>query len=87
VNTASSAKVALAKVTPGVLQIHTSDGEAWTHFDAIHCEKVEAARNVHVALATNGFNPYGMMTIPYTCWHMFVIPINLPSTYAFKDRT
>jgi hypothetical protein len=40
--------------------VHTSDGEAWKHFDAIHREKVEEARNVRVALATDGFNPYGI---------------------------
>jgi hypothetical protein len=66
--------------------VHTSDGEAWSHFDAIHREKVEEACNVRVALATNGFNPYGMTAAPYTCWHVFVIPINLPPTYAFKDN-
>jgi hypothetical protein len=58
--------------------VHASDGEAWKHFDAIHREKVEEARNVRVALATDGFNPYGMSVAPYTCWPMFVIPINLP---------
>ncbi|KAL5648218.1 hypothetical protein ACJX0J_042573, partial [Zea mays] len=40
--------------------VHTSDGEAWQHFDDIHREKAEEARNVRVALATDGFNPYGM---------------------------
>jgi hypothetical protein len=34
--------------------VHTSDGEAWKHFDAIHREKVEEACNVHVALAIDG---------------------------------
>jgi hypothetical protein len=58
--------------------VHASDGEAWKHFDAIHREKAEEARNVRVALATDGFNPYGMSVAPYTCWPMFVIPINLP---------
>jgi hypothetical protein len=58
--------------------VHASDGEAWKHFDAIHCEKAEEAHNVRVALATDGFNPYGMSAAPYTCWPMFVIPINLP---------
>jgi hypothetical protein len=38
--------------------VHTSDGEAWTHFDNIH-EKAQEACNVRVALATDGFNPYG----------------------------
>jgi hypothetical protein len=67
--------------------VHTSDGEAWKHFDAIHCEKAKEARNVHVALAIDGFNLYEMSATLYTYWHVFVIPINLPSVYAFKDKT
>jgi hypothetical protein len=58
--------------------VHASDGEAWTHFDAIHHVKVEEVRNVHVALAIDGFNCYELMAVPYACWSMFVIPLNLP---------
>jgi hypothetical protein len=47
--------------------VHASDGEAWIHFDAIHHEKAKEARNVRVALAIDGFNPYGLMAAPYTC--------------------
>jgi hypothetical protein len=65
--------------------VHASNGEAWKHFDAIHHEKAEEARNVRVVLATDGFNPYGMSIAPYTCWHVFVIPIN-PPMCAFKGR-
>ena len=57
--------------------VHPSDGDAWTHFDGIHHEKAKEARNVHGMLATDGFNPYGMMAAPYTCWPMFIIPLNL----------
>jgi hypothetical protein len=67
--------------------LHASDSEAVKHFDAIHCEKVEEARNVCVVLATDGFNPYEMSATPYTCWPMFVILINLPLVCAFKGRT
>ena len=67
--------------------VHASDGEAWTHFDGIHHEKAKEAHNVRVAQATDGFNPYGMAAAPYTCWPMFVIPLNLPPpAYAFNDR-
>jgi hypothetical protein len=38
--------------------VHLSDGEAWTHLDGTHHKKAEEARNVRVALATDGFNPY-----------------------------
>ena len=45
--------------------VHPSDGEAWTRFDEIHPEKALEARNVRVALATDGFNPYGMVAALY----------------------
>ena len=45
--------------------VHPSDGEARTRFDMIHREKALEARNVRVALATDGFNPYGM-GLPHT---------------------
>jgi hypothetical protein len=47
--------------------VHPSDGEARQYFDGQHPEKVGEARNVRVVLATDGFNPYGMSTAPYTC--------------------
>jgi hypothetical protein len=46
--------------------VHASNGEAWTHFHAIHHEKAEEARNVRVALATDRFTLYGMTAGPYT---------------------
>ncbi|MVG17265.1 hypothetical protein EF849_22830, partial [Aeromonas jandaei] len=58
--------------------VHPADSEAWAHFDHIHHDKAREARNVRVAFATDGFNPYGLLAIPYTCWPVFVIPLNLP---------
>ena len=58
--------------------VHPSDGEAWICFNDKHRDKADEAHNVRVALATDGFNPYGMMATPYTCWPVFVIPLNLP---------
>jgi hypothetical protein len=66
--------------------VHAFDGEAWTHFDNIHHEKAREARNVRVALATDGFNPYGMMAATYTCWPIFVIPLNLPPGVCFQRQ-
>ena len=59
--------------------VHPSDAESCIHFDEIHREKAEEARNVCVAPATDGSNPYGMSAAPYTCWLVFVIPLNPPS--------
>jgi hypothetical protein len=66
--------------------IHPYDGEAWTHFDGIHHEKALEAHNVHVALATDGFNPYGLMATPYTCWPIFIIPLNLTPGVVFRRQ-
>ena len=60
------------------MMIHPSDGEAWKHFDQKHKEKAGEARNVRVALSTDGFNPYGMTAASYSCWPVFIIPLNLP---------
>ena len=35
--------------------------------------EAKEARNVCVAVAIDGFNPYGMMAAPYSCWPVFVI--------------
>jgi hypothetical protein len=67
--------------------VHPSYGEAWQYFDRQHHEKAGEVRNVRVALATDGFNPYGMSTAPYTCWPVFVIPLNLPPDVAFQRDT
>ena len=66
--------------------IHPSDGEAWKYFDRCHTMKALEARNVRVALATDGFNPYGMTAAPYSCWPVFVIPLNLPPGVIFQRQ-
>ena len=58
--------------------VHTSDGFSWRHFDALHKDKLEDPRQPRVAINTDGFNVYGMTAAQYNCWHVFVIPLNLP---------
>ena len=64
--------------------VHPSDGESWKNFDRIHRDKANEARNVRIALATDGFNPYGMVAASYSCWPVFVIPPNLPPGVLFQ---
>ena len=47
------------------MMVPPSDGESWAHFDGIHHEKARETRNVCVAFATDGFNPYGMVAVGY----------------------
>jgi hypothetical protein len=58
--------------------VHPADGQAWKTFNYNHRLKHSEAGNVRVALAMDGFNPYGLMSTPYTCWPVFAIPLNLP---------
>ena len=61
-----------------VMMVHTSDGEAWKRFDALHKEKTADPRHPRVAVSTDGFSVFGQMATPYSCWPVFVIPLNLP---------
>jgi hypothetical protein len=58
--------------------IHPSNAEAWKQFDRDFPNFAADARNVRVAIAIDGFNPFGMGASSYSCWPIFVIPLNLP---------
>ena len=66
--------------------VHTSDGFAWRHFDALHKDKSEDPRQPRVAISTDGFNVYGMTAAQYSCWPVFVIPLNLPPGEIMKRK-
>ncbi len=69
------------------MMVHTSDGEAWKHFDGLHQDKAADPRNPRVCIATDGFNPFGMTETQYSCWPVFVIQLNLPPVRLCKERT
>lgn len=58
--------------------IHPSCAQAWKNFDRLHPEKAKEARNPRVAIGLDGFNPFGFVSKTYSCWHVFVVPLNLP---------
>jgi hypothetical protein len=66
--------------------VHPSDGEAWTHFDGVHREKALEARNIRVALTTNGFNPYGMMATPIHLLARVCYPPQSPPDVVFQRQ-
>ncbi|KAG8366038.1 hypothetical protein BUALT_Bualt17G0034500 [Buddleja alternifolia] len=57
---------------------HPRDGEAWKHFDRTHPTFADEARNVRLALSSDGFNPHNQTSRPYSCWSVIVTPYNLP---------
>ena len=70
-----------------VMMVHTSDGEAWKRFDALHKEKMADPTHPRVAINTDGFSLFGQMATLYSCWPVFVIPLNLPRGRLCKERT
>ena len=66
---------------------HPSYGEAWKKFDEKYQQRAAEARNVRIAIATDGFNPYGMSAANYSCWPVFVIPLNLPPGVLMTRKT
>ena len=70
-----------------VPMVHPSDGAAWKKFDEVYEQQARDARNVRIAIATDGFNPYGMSTASYSCWPVFVIPLNLPPGVLMQRKT
>src|SRR5262249_19592059 len=63
---------------------HHADAEAWKHFDRTHPTFSREIRNVRLGLCTDGFNPFGGLVAPYSCWPVFVTPYNLPSSMCMK---
>nr|GEU35542.1 protein disulfide-isomerase-like [Tanacetum cinerariifolium] len=43
-------------------------------------------RNVRLGLSTDGFNPFGHISVPYSCWPVFVTPYNLPPWMCMKEE-
>lgn len=58
---------------------HPADGEAWKHFDRKYKnEFANDPRNLRLAVASDGFNPFGNFSTTYSMWPVLVTPLNLP---------
>ncbi|KAI5350929.1 hypothetical protein L3X38_003820 [Prunus dulcis] len=66
---------------------HLADGEAWKEFDRTFPKFAADPRNVRLGLATNGFNPYGVLNQHHSTWPIFGFPYNLPPWKCMKNNT
>ncbi|CAL2272088.1 unnamed protein product [Prunus armeniaca] len=65
---------------------HPADWEAWKEFDRTFPEFAADPRNVRLGLATDGFNPYGVLNQHHSTWPIFVFPYNLPPWKCMKKE-
>ncbi|KAL3618470.1 hypothetical protein CASFOL_037552 [Castilleja foliolosa] len=64
---------------------HPADSIAWKDFDKEFPRFAEDPRNVRLALATDGFNPFGNMSTSYSMWPVILAPLNLPPWDCMKN--
>ncbi|KAI5350621.1 hypothetical protein L3X38_003512 [Prunus dulcis] len=65
---------------------HPADGMAWKEFDRTFLEFAADPRNMRLGLATDGFNPYGVLNQHHSTWPIFVFPYNLPPWKCMKKE-
>ena len=64
---------------------HPADSLAWQHVNAKYEEFDSDPHNIRLGLASDGFNPFGMLNVNYTCWPVILIPYNLPPWLCLKQ--
>ena len=69
----------------GKMMRHPMDSLALKNFNEVHHSFALEPRNVRLGLASDGFNPFGNMSISYSIWFMVLIPYNLPPWMCMKQ--
>ena len=72
-----------------LMMVHTSDGEAWKSFDALHDDKAADLRHPRAGINTDGSSVFGLTAPQSSCRPVFVFPPNLPpprTDYAKKEH-
>ena len=63
---------------------HPADSGAWKMFDSKHLEFSSDPRNVRLGLATDGFNPFKIMSTSHNTWPVMLVLYNLPPWLCMK---
>ena len=72
------------RIDDGLLR-HPADSELWKDFDKKNPEFAVDSRNIRLALATDGFNPFRSMNLSYSIWPVLLIPYNFPPEMIMKQ--
>ncbi|XP_025608126.1 uncharacterized protein [Arachis hypogaea] len=66
---------------------HPRDAIAWKQFDQKNPSFSSDPRSVRLALASDGFNPFGNMSTKYSVWPVILIPYNFPPWLCMKQTS
>ncbi|XP_058763128.1 uncharacterized protein LOC131636533 [Vicia villosa] len=72
---------------PDGLLRHPRDSKAWKEFDSFYPEFSLDPRNVRLALATDGFNPFGTLSSSNSIWPVMLYLYNYPPWYCMKPTS
>lgn len=64
---------------------HPADSEAWAILDNRFPQFAADSRNVRLGLASDGFNPFGTLSISHSTWPVVLMPYNLPPWLCMKQ--
>ncbi|TYK18906.1 uncharacterized protein E5676_scaffold204G001200 [Cucumis melo var. makuwa] len=64
---------------------HPADAEGWKHFNCEFSDFASNTWNMCLGLASDGFNPFGHMSISYSMWSVVLLPYNLPPWKCMKE--
>ncbi len=71
------------RVDDGMLR-HPADAAQWKSFDAEYPDFSADPRNLRLALASDGMNPFGNMSSRYSVWPVILVNYNLPPDLCMK---
>ncbi|XP_058778517.1 uncharacterized protein LOC131652620 [Vicia villosa] len=72
---------------PDGLLRHPRDTKAWKEFNSFYPEFAIDPRNVRLALATDGFNPFGTLSSSNSIWPVMLYLYNYPPWYCMKPTS
>ena len=75
-----------ARTKDGKLR-HPAGGDAWIDFDGRYRDFAADARNVHLGLASDEFNPFGNKNLKHSTWPIMLVPYNLPPCICMKQTS
>lgn len=72
------------RLRDGILR-HPADTEQWRALNGVNSEFTSEPRNVRLGLASDGFNPFGSMSLSHSTWPVVLIPYNMPPWLCMKQ--
>ncbi|XP_073030675.1 uncharacterized protein [Primulina eburnea] len=70
---------------PGQLR-HPADSPSWKLVDHMWPDFESEPRNLRLALAADGINPYSNLSSRYSCWPIMLVTYNLPPNMCMKRK-